>query len=208
MVQYCSALFSNVPVCILHWSEVTNCQSYVCVSPTPQMCLEFSWNWNFPSFLEKMGGSCHMGFPFPSGPSCEEWNRPLPGSMAGLPTWAASSTCQAPPGSLGILEYLCSGAVRRKAGQRLAFLPWCHPCVWDMNQSLASLVVWRVSGTFARRSQVNSVLLCPLHELQSVSRHRAKCLVGLPEPLGRCPVSCSYGFPRGSFSVLFVFSLF
>lgn len=53
---------------------------------------------------------------------------PLSGCMAGLPTWPTSfhATCQGPPGSLGVLEYLFSGEVRRKAEERLAFLPWCY----------------------------------------------------------------------------------
>ena len=92
-------------------------------------------------------------------------------------------------------------SLSRRAGRKPGFLQWCHPYVWNMNQSLSNLG-WQVSCTFSLRSHVNSFLPSP-----HVPRWDQMPGLVLPDPLGKRCESCSC-FPLGSFSLVFLFSLF
>lgn len=125
-----------------------------------------------------MGGSCHLGFLFPWGSSCEELNEPAIWLHGGAPLLAHFFSCYL-SGSSRFLRCpwvpVLWGSEKEGWGET-GFPSLVLFCVWNINQSVTNLVVWRVSCTFSLRSQVNSVLLSPLHEHQSVPRHEAKCL--------------------------------
>lgn len=183
-------------------------QRCVCVSlsSTPQMCCRVRMKLEFPSSLGKWRIFPHG---VPCGASCLELNSPAVWQDGWTPHLACSLySCyllgsQVPQVSLSPCAW---GSVRRKAGRRLASLPWHQPRIQSVNCSLTSLVGWRVSCIFSLRSQLCCVLPSPVCGIQSVPRQGARGLVWASLTPWVDVLSSALGvFLLGSFSLLFLF---